>query len=380
MDNTKRSICDFLEELISTGVSLSESIERDLTHGLSVANLYHGDLFDVLQSEFQTMDSILILVKNQKFKESFVIIRTLLELLLYFWLMIEGKLYRQITTYTVQPLDGLTAEERTKEIVQKWKDKKKQGDVGYQQIIDIQELPKKPNMFRVVYQFEGLFDEKDKTRSGDFIPFYYFMLTDHYSPSILNEQKESISAADYLYESKSEHIAIQKQFYYSYMRFESILDNLELNNLIIKNQKEYLEIHYNFLSQFVHPTKEAVWRFGNRLSHKTWPNIPDDVVSEQILLYVARIQFNFLKIITDKFRKENPLALLQTYFRFMSELNLASSHFWFFDNNPTSYDIRNSDIRKDAYRHLEKKEPPDIIIYYEDPILRLNELKHSNQI
>jgi len=58
----------------------------------------------------------------------------------------------------------------------------------------------------------------------------------------------------------------------------------------------------------------------------------------------------------------------------VNELGDLSKDIWFFDNEPTEFDKRYSEQRKDFLKRSSKKVPEELI-YNEDPLIRLNMLR-----
>ena len=75
-------------------------------------------------------------------------------------------------------------------------------------------------------------------------------------------------------------------------------------------------------------------------------DIPNEIVTEQIWLYICRIQFIFLKILLERIDKYNPKASTEKYKQLIEKLNLNTSYFWFIDNEPTKYDLFSSEQSK----------------------------------
>ncbi|MDC8451668.1 MAG: hypothetical protein LV477_02015 [Candidatus Nitrosotalea sp.] len=361
--------------MITQSLQISESITIDLSPIAEVYDLGNEILFDTIKSELQTLKVVMDLVNKGNFKECFIILRAIFELMLYFWLMLEGEKYKLQHTYTIQPdpeQDIKTARDETyAKWLQSWKEKKD----GYEAITHIQAID--TDKIRVQYEYEGLYEEKDKQKTGKIVPFYVFVLTDHYSQSLrFNAELPSIKAGDMFPDITENMIKDQKQLYHNYIYFEAILKNLLLNELITKAQRDYIIIHYNFLSRYVHPSIHAITQFTtNAKFYKRHDQYPDDIVKEQVLLYVARIICKLISITLKRFEKEcNPIGV-EKFKTLVSQLDFASSYFWFFDNEPLPFDKSVSEIKKNSVESITKKESEDLIIYYEDPIERLYNLK-----
>ena len=73
--------------------------------------------------ELVTLKNIIDLAERNFFKESFILLRTVFEKFIFFWLMFEGKRYRWTTTYKIMPIKNTTkyAHDNT---LQLWKKEK----------------------------------------------------------------------------------------------------------------------------------------------------------------------------------------------------------------------------------------------------------------
>ncbi|MCH8833307.1 MAG: hypothetical protein IIA81_03340 [Thaumarchaeota archaeon] len=358
-------IINELEEIVKNGCQISEDLDFDLTFGQKVGNMYDTDLFNFLTSEFQTMSSVIELTNSGKFKDAFILLRTIFEMLLYFWLMVEAEIYYIPQVLTAKAENGKSAQENRDFIFERWAKKKREGDKKYQHIIKMKKIGN--DAFEVIYRNSGLYGD-----SGEMIPAYYFLLQERYHPTEKLADLDSIKEGE-IY-SNDKIIKFQKDLYKFNFTFSSIIFNLLENKLISKPQDDYIKVHYNFLSKFVHPTKDAAdpnfqsKRYG-------YPDVDEETIKELILLYLCRIQYLFFKIITDRFRKENKQAKIEKYIELMQNLNYSSKHFWFFDNEPTPFDLDISDTRKHLKKNIMKQHVSDTVVYYEDPLVRLKQFR-----
>ena len=353
-----------------------KSIDEDLTIGVEVYDTYNDRLFDTIKSEFQSMESTLNLMHVNNYKDSFIILRSIFETLLYFWLMVKGNKYRFTREWTITPKEGHTVKEGRDLTYEQWYRDWKAGVENYNNVISMQK--KSEDKILLTRELVGLFEEKD-TEKKKIYPFYTFVLSDHYDPSItftadLPSIKEGSLNPDLTAKSVSE----QKTIYHNYIRIDAIIKNLILNNIITYIQKDYVIVHYNFLSHYVHQSKYAIQDFTKNISIYRRRQISSEIVDEQVLLYVCSMQSILLKTIIDKFEKENSKASIQKYKELIFELNDKTKHFWFIDNEPTLYDKCLSDIRKQSVEQFTKQSKNDIVLYYKDPLERLQKMKELN--
>jgi len=311
-----------LSELIKEGCSKIEDLKSDLTYGQDVANLYYYDLFDILEVETLSTDSVLNLLKLFRFKDCFTITRTILETFLVFWLMVRAKKYRESKWYTAKETDKKSPEDVRDEVFDRWMHEKKIGNPKYQLIKKMKKIGS--DQFNVLYEFEGKFDEKTKMH----VPNLYFLIKDGYDPAAKLEGLDSIKEGIIHHDSK--RMKIHRDFYQLNFRFEALIENLIINDLIKENQGDYLRVHYNFLSQYVHPTKESINPQSQQLSNSHSRGYSNEIMEESILLYLCRLQYLFIKIIMDRMKEDNPNAITRNLESFLQKLDRASSHLWFF--------------------------------------------------
>jgi len=361
------------------GFELIKKIATDSRHGLEIQNTYYDYLFDIIQSGFESLESVSKLALEGKFKDSFTILRSVFETTLFFWLMVHGKKYRLSTTYKIKPKERHSSKETRDNTLQKWRELKKSHHSSFEDILQMQ--PEGEDKIKVSYEYEGMYEDNDKNRTGEFIPFYWSVLAQHYDQfSKFNLNLPSIKTGNIFDEKKNKETSVEQNTLYSkYMHIDAIIKNLVLNNLISKTQEDYVRIHYNFLSSYTHPTKEMFQFKRENTAGFITSDIPEDVIKEQILLYICRLQYHLLKILLERIEKYNPNAKIQDYKDHINILDSITSHFWFIDNNPTKYDITVSEQMKRMAKTFAGKETDEIIMYYENPLQRLCNLKSWSQ-
>jgi len=77
-----------------------------------------------LRTEIDTLIAALNLSEEKNYKESFILLRTVLEKFLFFWLMHEGKMYRWTITYNIQPIFSKTPKEARDATMELWRRKR----------------------------------------------------------------------------------------------------------------------------------------------------------------------------------------------------------------------------------------------------------------
>ena len=377
LDPRSENMISILQNLADEGFDIIENIKGDSTQGLSTADLYYDYLFEMIRSEFDSLESIEDLVEEKKFKDCFTLLRTRLEVLLFFWLMVHGKKYRFLRTLTITTEESSTPKEARDKTLEQWREGKKAKKPNYENIISMEAF--EDDKIKVLYEWEGLYDKQDKKLEGYYIPWYFFVLTEHYNQYVrFNSELPSIKTGSMIPKERAErHLHEQSVLYSKYIYIDAIIKNLALNNLVTDIQTDYIKVHYNFLSSYVHPTKE-MFQFIERYSGFISSDVPDEIVTEQIWLYVCRIQYLLLKILLERIDNYNPKADTEKYKTLIQKLEHASSYFWFIDNEPTSYDRFVSEQNKKFALKFGSRIADEVIMYYENPLQRLQSFKSSH--
>lgn len=138
-----------------------EKISEIMEHGTTLMNQYRRDF---LFSEIDTLMNVLNL------RECLIVLRTVLEKLLFFWLMLAGEKYRWTYTYTIYPIRSNTRKEARDTTFGFWQNLNKSGDKRFQYVTMLQKA-KREDTIIVNYEYEGLYEEMDLQRTGTTIIF-----------------------------------------------------------------------------------------------------------------------------------------------------------------------------------------------------------------
>jgi hypothetical protein len=276
-----------------------------------------------LFSEIDTLIATLRLLENRFYKESFIIIRTVLEKFLYFWLMLEGRKYRWPVNYRVQPKTSLTVKEARDNTLDLWQREKKSGNQNFDEIINIQRGSRNDE-FIVTYESEGLYAKGDVNKSGESIPNYNFILEEYRPDDAHISDIRTVDEGLVSPETISQVINMQKGIYHNYFYIGNILRNLKMCNLIDDIQQSMIRVHYNFLSKYVHPTIEDIEmrKITNEEGHDSLSKI--ETFEELILLYVAKFLCLYIKAFTMKYKSKSNAEACTKYEKIVGELNNMS--------------------------------------------------------
>lgn len=358
-------------EMIQKAIELSVNIKKDFFSEAESVVYTDSVIIDILQSEADCMGSILMLSEKEKFEDCFILLRHVFETFLYFWLMLEGNLFRFTRKYNIIPKSESTAKKARDKTFEKWMAEWKSGDSSYNDIINIAK-GKRDDIIEVTHEKKGLFSANDPEETGRIIPWYVFAFQE-YDPEVRFAATLPIilsgEAPRYRNIIKKRQ-KDQKTLYHRYIYIESILKNLKLNRLVSDEQADRILVHYNFFSSFLHPNKRIIRTRESRFAF-SFPSNQSEVLSELVLLYLCRLEFLYLSKTIKHFRKYYPKGKYAQYEKQAELLDNVSSELWFFDNDPLKHDIEMSNMRKWWLKKSGKTVKDTSTFYYTDPVERL---------
>jgi len=359
-------------KLIQETIAMSQNIKSDFLSKTESVFYTDSRILDILLSEFDCMESIVILLEKEKFEDCFILLRHVFETFLYFWLMLEGKIYRLTRVFKITPNPGNTKKEARDRTFEKWINEWKSGDVQYKNVKDIVK-GKEYDEIIVTYEYEGLYSSEDPERTKRLLPFYVFAFEDYDPETRFLAHLPTIcpSPIPKYREIMKNRQREQKILYHRYFYFRSILDNLIINNLISKEQADRIIVHYNFFSSFLHPNKRIIRTDKFTFSS---PTNQKEVFSELVLLYLCRLQYLYLIKTIKHFKRYYPKGRYSKYEQQVELLDASSKELWFFDNEPLDYDIKVSDMKKWWLKRSGQNVDENYVFYYTDPVERLKQI------
>jgi hypothetical protein len=327
-----------------------------------ITNLVYG--------EIKTLGTILELNEKRCFKECFILLRSVLEKFSYFWLMLYGINHRWKVEYKIIP-----SEEEYDKPIKEIRDKhcerlrklKQKGDKNLSEAETIKGHKEKNDTIIIIYKKPGIFSEQNKEKKDEPIPIFYFLLKD-YKPDIAHLSHLKILLYDIPF--RSDYIFKQK-YLKSFFCFHTILENLLLNGLISNYQREIVSIHHHFFSKYIHMSMASIDIEISKRENKTEYI---EIFYKLIHLYSAKFLQLYLDLILSKFsnrKSQRELTELEKYHYFKNKLKEVSKELWFYDDDPTSFDIEVSDQKKYFLKIKGEKYNNSITFYYEDPFKRL---------
>lgn len=254
-----------------------------------------------------------------------------------------------------------------------WKAAQAAGDAGYVGIVSMTRTKK--GDVRIVR--EGLHSD-----SGDQVLGIHYFLMQQYSPFVGTPAKHVATDDGFLSEElRRRHAEENRAKYDVYLRWSSLLESLRANDLASETAVSRLEVHYRFLSAFVHPATDVSELVYGR-NAQDWPRY-DHYSSELILLYVIQIAVRELRVFRQMTARP-PVVELTGWDAIKERCAVAerlSSHFWFIDQSPTAYDFtqaanaRSFRMRSDGDWMTPPVKPDDLaeddVPYYQHPLTRL---------
>lgn len=192
--------------------------------------------------------------------------------------------------------------------------------------------------------------------------------------------------------SRSAHARTQREMWRDVLAWKNLKESLILNDLATRIEVTQLDVHYRFLSVYVHPlTEEIANRLYGRNRLGDWTT-EDHYAEELVLLYVATLAIDELRDFAEMADKEPrvDLADWEEVRRDLAAVEPQIEHFWPPGRRPYSYDraIEANQRVFDAMaaQHdagqsftLPRAADPDAIPesqvrYYPDPLRRLVQL------
>lgn len=342
-----------LFRLASDTIDLSKGLQRDALRNLESLRVDWSVYLDLAMTQFDSLESVLFLLRRKAYKDCFTILRSVLEGTFFLKLMIYGKKFREARFIKVSPKDGSDPENLRDEIVEQWKKEKKAGSSAFKKVVDGGINTQGKDLIRITIEDEGLYQNPAEKNEKKLVTRYYFAF-DEYDPETgFVAELPTLIKADPYSELTEEKIREQKVLYHQYFYIDNIVKNLTLNNLLNNEQADRFTVHYSFLSTFVHTTKPGNFRrYQKQYPGNLPPGEVEQAYNELILSYVCKLESLLLEMIASYFASVNSSARSQKYLDHVEKLNAAIDDFWFIYNDPTDFDRNASDgLKKElAYR------------------------------
>ena len=360
-----------LFKLASDTIAISRDLERDALRNLKSLRADWSVYLDLAMTQFDSLESVLSLLKKKAYKDCFTILRSVLEGTFFLKLMIYGKKFRETQFVKVSPENGSDPENLRDKIVEQWKKEKKAGKPAFKKVVAGGINTQGEDLIRITIEDEALYPNPDGKNEKELITRYYFAFEEYNPETRFVAPLPTLLKADPYSELTEEKLREQKVFYHQYFYIDNIVKNLKLNDMLNDEKADRFKVHYNFLSTFVHTTKPGNFRrYQKQYPGYLPPEEVEKAYTELILSYTCKLESLLLETTANYFTSVNSNARLKRYLDQVKKLNLAIDDFWFIYNDPTDFDQNASEGLKKELAQKGNKIIPTETIYYRNPLLR----------
>lgn len=255
---------------------------------------------------------------------------------------------------------------------------------------DLIEWTRRPNG-RVRALWSGVrVDGSDGEEPGQILSAYYKWLQD-YDPFVATD-RERMALGYPPDEEESRYVSVEREIWQTALAWQHLKANLKLNDLMVSRSIAQLDVHYRFLSAFVHPVSERALDLA--YPRNTFGERPlfDHYSEELTLLYACFIAADELRAFHSMSTRPPRVALRgwQAIHKAVGETERLIAHGWFPGRPPFSYD-RVAESNQRAFDSMQERmnagrpyERPnvqlpdsltdDAVRYYTNPLRRLVDL------
>ena len=265
-------------------------------------------------------DSAIALAARDRYEPAFALIRTSLEQMVFDWLLFSGRTYRQVE------------EKVSAETWERWLAARRDREPWTHSIRDWA----RDKRARVTIIFVGPFDETGQLPESG-ANFYHYLL-ETYDPTVgkpVHARATGFASKD----DNRKRAKANEAHYRLNLSWSSLKESLLENQLASKRDADLLDLHYTFLSGYVHPISDrTAATYGQRWMPETWF---DHYSSELVYLFAIAIGAAELDHFLHSINTKRSLVTLDdenAVVRVIEESLAASSHFWFLGNNANEYD------------------------------------------
>jgi hypothetical protein len=387
-----RELGQFVEQMGSTLVSvlarehatllqMGSAVVADL-HGFEgrlrrrlVVHFQHDVFAERARSLAIYLSSALRLADADEYISAFAILRAALEHHLTDRLLFVGNRYTQQYTGVKKPDYEQLEMDRA------------QGRPGTENIIRVHY---DSGTMVVVRSGLHMHDEAGRRRRQT-LSIYYFLL-DQFDPFVgTPDEQQHLSRGFTKVEDRIRHAEEQQGIYGRQLRWRGLKANLRENRLFSNETLRRFEVHYRFLSAFVHPVPAGYDLVYGRNRPTGAPRY-DHYASELTLLYINKLasaELKFLKRMTTRTPRVrlNDWTTVEAHIR---AADAAAEHLWFpGDDVPHAYDRFQEANSRAASRGKRlipanrRPAPEDLqarhVRYYRNPLRRLIDMHQSVQ-
>lgn len=259
-----------------------------------------------------------------------------------------------------------------------WQEQARRREPGTEDIIKIERKGKDVEVIRSGPHFTG----GPRGVDAPSLSRYYGVL-DNFDPFEPPPGLQRHVVGDFVstVEERQAHAARLRRRWREDLTWRGLRENLALNEFYTEDELFRWDVHYGFLSAFVHPTPRAMQAIYGRNIPSIAPNY-DHYASELILLYAhtfARLELEALKAMASR-EPTVGLAGWEQVSGDMAASQAATDYLWFPRGAPTMFDrVEEANRRGVVNRQLvpmsERPRPDEIpaseVRYYRNPLRRL---------
>jgi hypothetical protein len=345
-------------------VEVATNLRQRLLHG-EIERMQHGVMADRARALAQHLDAALRIADANAYPSAFAVLRVALEHQLLDDLIFRGR-------RLVQLVGGVTDAQWAE-----WNRERERRADWTCDIIDWSRS-RKGNV-RIVR--EGMFSAPDEQGHRWSISVYYFLIQQYDALGPRPSEADAPTTGFPLPPQQAVEYARGNQAIYEmYLRWASIRENVISNGFEDEADMARIDVHYRFLSSYVHPISDRQAATYGR--NQAWPRY-DHYSSELILLYVITFAVREIRSFITMCGME-PEVRLRDITELQSECDrlwASASHLWFPGQPEQPYDQFESDNRL-AYEEHQDAPRDDLdpdAIYYTDPLRRIIAMHQSTR-
>lgn len=339
-----------------TAIDLAASLQQRLLPGDTEYG-QHRDMADRARALAQHLDAALLLAYVNAYPSAFALLRVALEHQLLDDLIFRGR-------RMVQLVQDVTSDQWAE-----WNHQRSEGADWTRDIIDWS--VSRNGTARIVRR--GMFSAPDEHGHRWSLSIYYLLIQEYDAlatrPANANAPTTGFPLSP---EEAVRYARDNREIYERYLRWTSIRENVVMNGFATEADMARIDVHYRFLSSYVHPISDRQAATYGR--NRSWPQY-DHYAAELILLYIITFAVCEIRSFVTMCGMEpevglsDDAALRSTCDRLWA----SASHLWFPGQPKQPYDEFESANRIAFEQHRDEPQQdldPDAI-YYSDPLRRI---------
>ncbi len=315
-------LVDAVERCLESLGSFEDKLDRVDSIDHEQHSVYTGRAFRLAQH----LTAAWTLSREGLHASALAIIRTALEHLLADHLLHRGPSFQTVSTEQVED-EGFDA------LLREWDRQETHRSRSWATV------PERTNKKKLRITYKGLgIQGADPATARDLLTPLYFEM-DRFSPT---QPRPGDLTDDGLASIESREAAAEenRQRWNEWMSWQAIRRNIELNSLFEPRELKGIDVHYAFLSGFVHGAQESY-----RVAFGRWRQIlgsgPGDLCQELVALYIASMSASELRLLASMEDREPPCVIADRHEleQLADRADLAAAHLWFLGGGPHEYDI-----------------------------------------